>query len=714
MDLVFIELLEKFKNYKRKYNELLNNYNNLIDRQNMNTNGNNINNYNNLIDRQNMNTNGNNINTLIVNTKCVEKIHPTLTQDIKLPDNIYDMSEIVKYIVDESSTIKMVNATSNFLEFERIYGTVESKDSEFRNKITDFINNEFFRSDNLLYNFIKNFIEIMELSLNLYIKEKTPKLRSKHSLPSTFTLEKNIIFILKGGNTLKSILEKYISVQAGIVGQYIHDTYGEYFKRSDLDFQIIIFPHLSDDDIINKRIYNEIVEDLKILSCYVLNRFRNTFLSNLSKTFNYYQYNNATKQKLLIKLLEDINSCDFFKKITSRTEQDSFIKKYGDEYEYYFNMKFTNINFNDVNSDDNVMNNFLSIMKNSAKILSNKDILNIINNQLSNELINSRTDLEINVLKDNIIIKQMIKLIYSKIDEEIQKNLYNDKNNRSELYISLIEDVKFERTNTTKGNYVTTFGLVRLKINFLLNLETIDNKNAVMNIPGELIDISISYFDDHKNTIFSNGKKINDLFTNYEFSNSNVEPFKFWSYNINSFIHDIFVILYVDVLLPWEDKKYKKRMYRMLFFATIQLLSKQNTYIDDLIADLTKFTQTDLDIIINNATFFVAFLNKNTGKNLGWLQIFEEHENIHKLINTNLTTKKDQDIKFKEYYSIIFENVKHLINIILKLNAFINLPYKGKVNVEDKEFNEIHQFAGDINHEKYLKYKNKYLQSKKY
>ena len=40
----------------------------------------------------------------------------------------------------------------------------------------------------------------------------------------------------------------------------------------------------------------------------------------------------------------------------------------------------------------------------------------------------SYISLVINVLKDNIRIKQMIKLIYSKIDEEIQKNLYNDKN----------------------------------------------------------------------------------------------------------------------------------------------------------------------------------------------------------------------------------------------------------------------------------------------
>ena len=38
MDLVFIELIEKFKNNKKKYNELLINYNNLIDRQNTNSN----------------------------------------------------------------------------------------------------------------------------------------------------------------------------------------------------------------------------------------------------------------------------------------------------------------------------------------------------------------------------------------------------------------------------------------------------------------------------------------------------------------------------------------------------------------------------------------------------------------------------------------------------------------------------------------------------
>jgi hypothetical protein len=711
LDFIFLELIEKIKKYKKKYNELLINYNNLLDNNNININANKNENTNvNTILNTNVNTN---VNGLIVSSKCIEKIHPTISQNIKLPDYMDDMSDIVKYITTNSGSINIINPENNTFEIEKNPGVVESKDVEFRNKITDFINEEFFSSDKLLYNFIKNFIELMEKTLDIYIKEKTPKLISKYSLSMSFTLMNNIIFILKGGNTLKSILEKYISVQTGNVGQYIHEIYGEYFKRSDLDFQIIIYPYLTNDNNLNKNIYNEIVEDLKILSCYVLNRFRNTFLSNLSETFNFYKYNYNTKKKLLIKLLENINNCDFFKKINDPDEQTSFIKKYGDEYKYYLNMKFTNINFNEINSDENIMNNFYSIMNNPLKTLLNEEILNIINNQLSNELINSRIDLEINVLKDTIKINKMIKLIYSNVDKEIQRNLYLDKNNRSEHYISLIENIKFERNNPIKGEYVTTFGLARLKINFLLNLETNDNKYAIINIPGELIDISISYFDDHKNTIFNNGKKINNLYTNYEFSNSSIKPFKFWSYNINSFIHDLVVILYIDVLLPWEDKKYKKRMYRMIFFATIQLLSENTINVDELINDLKSFLLKPIDDIINDSNFFDVLLQKNIDKNLGWLEIFKQHKIIHKIISSDPINKTDNDYNFKQYYEIVFKNIDYLINIISKLDKFINLPFKGKVNVEEDEFNNIHQFAGDIDYDKYLKYKNKYLQLKK-
>jgi hypothetical protein len=697
MDLVFIELLEKFKNYKRKYNELLKNYNILANSQNMSSNGNGT------------------LNTVLLPTKCFEKTHPVLLQDIKLSTNMNEMSDIVSYIIKNSGSINLINKDSNYLEIEKNTIATESKDAEFRNIMTDFINNEFFSSDILLYNFIKNFMKIMETSLNLYITEKLPELQKKYSLSSSFTLADKIVFILKGGNTLKAIMEKYISEQAGLVGEYIYDIYGKYFKRSDLDFQIVIYPYLINDASKNITVYNEIVEDLKILSCYTLNRFRNTFISNLSDTFNYYKYNNNTKQKLLKKLLDELNSCDFFKKIQDPSEQVKFINNYGEENRYYFNMKFTNIDFNNINSDEDVMINFLSIMKDPTKIIPIKESLNIINNQLNNELLNSRIDIFINIDKKNIIIKKMIELIYSNNDKEFQKKLYDGKDNKSEFYISIIDDIKWERKRLQAAPFLTSFSLVRLKVNFLVNIQT-NNKYSILNIPSELIDISIPYFNDHKNKgTFGNddSKKIKDLFTKYEFSNTKLnQSFNFWSYNINTFIHDLYVMLFVDSLLPWQDKKYKKRLFRILFFSTIQLLSKSQTDVDDIIQDLTQFMTSPISTIISNVNFFDPYLNKNNGKDLGWINIFKEHKNCYNIIMQDPTNMVDNNNKFTEYYKIIFENIDHLINIIKNLSTFINLPYKGKVNVESKDFNKIHQFAGDINRDKYFKYKNKYLQSK--
>jgi len=329
-------------------------------------------------------------------------------------------------------------------------------------------------------------------------------------------------------------------------------------------------------------------------------------------------------------------------------------------------------------------------------------------------LINSRIDIFIKI-EENIMVKRMIELIYSNIDKEFQKKLYDNKENRSEFYISLIDNIKWEIKRLRSESFLTSFSLVRLKINFLVNLEIDNNKYSILNIPSELIDISISYFDDHKSKgLFTNGNKINNLFTKYEFSNLKLEqPFNFWSYNINTFIHDIYVILFVDSLLPWYDKKYEKRVYRFLFFSTIQLLSKSSTDIDDIITDLTQFITIHIDNIIINRDFFDAYLNKNTNKEFGWIHIFTEHKNCCDIINTDATNKLENNKKFTEYYEIIFKNIEYLINIISTLTKFISLPYKGKIHVENQDFNKIHQFAGDINRDKYLKYKNKYLQSKK-
>jgi len=710
MDLIVNELVLKLTLYKKKYNNLLNNYNNLINKSNTNSTyissiASGILNYLPTLDST--------PSTISINNKCIEKDHPTILQDIKLPDNLDNMSNIVDHIINESGSIKMFNPKSNILDFEKKIDVSESKDAEFRNKMTDFINNEFFNTDKLLYNFIKNFMELMNKTLDEYIQKKTPKLIDKYSLQSSFTLVGNVIFILKGGNTLKAIMEKYISKQAGIVGEYIHEIYGKYFKRSDLDFQLIIYPFFTYDDNLNKKIYNEIVEDLKILSCYVLNRFRNSFFSKLSDTFGYYKCNTNTKHKLLKKLLEDLNNGDFFKKIQGQDQKDKFIEKYGEENKHYLNMKFTNINFDEVNSNYDIMNNFLSIKNDSSKTLLNEEILNIINNQLSNELINSRRDLFIEVDKE-VRVKKMIELIYSNIDKEIQNKLFNNKDNRSEFYISLMENLVFGTVHKAKGPKKTSFGLARLKVNFLVNLETTDNKYGIINIPSELIDISIAYYDDHKiKSGFAGRKQIKDLYTKYDFSNSNVEKFSFWSYNISSFIHDLHVILFDDVSLPWNDKKYEKRLYRILFFSIIQILSKNNVDINEFINDLNVIKNTPLDTIINQKTFFDDFLKKYGENNFGFIHLFEEHKNMYDVINEDPTNKSYNDNECNKYYKIVFENIDYLNNILLKLEEFINLPYKGKVNVEEIEFNKLHQFAGYINHNKYLKYKNKYLQSKK-
>ena len=74
-----------------------------------------------------------------------------------------------------------------------------------------------------------------------------------------------------------------------------------------------------------------------------------------------------------------------------------------------------------------------------SKTVPSKEALNIINNQLKNELINSRIDIFIKI-EENIMVKRMIELIYSNIDKEFQKKLYDNKENRSEFYISLIKD----------------------------------------------------------------------------------------------------------------------------------------------------------------------------------------------------------------------------------------------------------------------------------
>lgn len=232
--------------------------------------------------------------------------------------------------------------------------------------------------------------------------------------------------------------------------------------------------------------------------------------------------------------------------------------------------------------------------------------------------------------------------------------------NKNDFYISVNESIP-------------NFNLCRLKVNFLaLYSKNDDSTNKIYNknIPGELIDVSIS----KENKSFTIGEDIIE----YTLTKPGNLKLKFTSYTLSYFIKELINIVFV------LDKTSKtiKRLTRLILLC----------FIDAHIIDNEKITNNLKDIIqimISNI-YKREFNNKQkimmSGYN-GFIKFYQQLE----LLNNN-DSEHIQEIN------------KTCVDLLVKINSIIS-------NNITSSLYDISQLGGYK--EKYLKYKNKYLQSRK-
>lgn len=137
------------------------------------------------------------------------------------------------------------------------------------------------------------------------------------------------------------------------------------------------------------------------------------------------------------------------------------------------------------------------------------------------------------------------------------------------LYVYANETLDFYGMPETRSK----FNLVRTKAMF--NLFFDDNK-TLFKIGGELIDVSVDHKYDHKLIdMYSSGKKsVNRNISQYAmtFNDTDIE---FNSYSVQYLARDLELILFVDHI-PWADRKYVKRLYRLLYLYLIDIFTLYN------------------------------------------------------------------------------------------------------------------------------------------
>jgi hypothetical protein len=691
---LIIFLGEELLKYKKKYRNILRERDSLAEHNSTLLNTQYQSNNNSKENDKNINHKVN--STQVFSTGCDENIHPFIRQEIEgehpqnltikqMSDNAVSNALQDKKFPDQLADSELVFDKNNYIK--------QGRDNDLRNDATDFINKHFFSSDDKFYNFLINFYKVMSDALKKYITKIRPTLKDRYGLLDSYDIDKNIKLIFKGGNVLKAVYSKYKYETSGTVADNLNQLFNKYFSRSDLDYQIIIYPKLTSTEQNNKIIYEFLVDKISILVYWVMNEFRKGYIYKLEDTFDFYQLNNTCKISKLQILKNKLNST--LQNIQQSDNFRKFITTYGAEFDYYSTMKIKNIFFNNVCSDKNELEQYIKNVQ--TNVVENDIVKSVLN--IQNKFYNYRNDIYV----EDKIIDDGSKINVKTISQD-------GADSKCEHYITFIKNVY---SNNNPNHLVRTFGLIRTKINFLAEF-TSDiggvTKYGAINVPGELIDLSISRYEDNRNKKFDS-KTIDEMYTEYTFDGHGDDDFKFYSYNLEFLMVDLYEVIYADNLVPWEDIKYEKRLYRLFFFSIIELLSLNigEPGLILFIAKLNEIKSADLDIIEQYSDYFNGLFSQITNskiKELMFMKIFNKHPEI--FTNTSQTDKN----KMRHYYGTIQLLLKEIDVILSNIKIFCERPYLGKIDINDENFKILHQMGGDDSHKKYLKYKKKYLCTK--
>jgi len=216
-----------------------------------------------------------------------------------------DARELIDKKLDPSS-FKLV-------EIDRTMTTEEFEDEnkELKAFLTDFVNQEFL-SDN------KNIFTILELIFNNY-NETLSEYKKKMGLR-----ENDIIFAFKGGNIFRVINLNIQKELPGYVSDIIATEFDKYFKRSDNDFSIYV-----NYDLPN---YQQVYDQVSILSYYILQNINNIFSSKLDEYFKIFTLNDKLFAQKFANLTKTINQSlgTTYKSIKLIERKDIYVRREGD------------------------------------------------------------------------------------------------------------------------------------------------------------------------------------------------------------------------------------------------------------------------------------------------------------------------------------------------------------------------------------------------
>ena len=590
-----------------------------------------------------------------------------------------------KYILDDNN--KLFNLTKNdapgqIFESENILENRKTTgDSNFNQKkkfydlMTDLVSKEDVFTNSKQKN-IFFFQSLVNNFFNKFIKEYL----EQKKLPEDF-----IVFIYKGGTSLKIIYDKYnklLGKEETLLSSTILESQdsnklaflSDYFKRSDSDYAIYINKNTKSQDEYFNYFY-----DMNILTTNILNQIKN-FLSSSPIRELFLPLSVVTEEKLKNKL----------------AEANKLLIDNQSTLSFFSNVeKFVGITFNNITYMEPLPNSFntYNIEEDNEEDPTNRG------GDYGREYDNNQTGGSLNLVKDSCegIIFKNKSLQQKKKASAIKCDFYVTYEKRGNIYIPKIVSLSTLK-NTDNGIYyylnetnryiefkdvnTSYFNLHRVKINSIFYMKTKDNKYGIFDVPSELIDIPISHFIDYKIRELNLAHDIKK----YSFLYENHKMF-FNSYTVYGFLYDLQNQLFVEAEFPWKAAKYDKKINRMIFMYFVYFYNNFSNY---------------NEILLNG----IKLLN---GENIvleGKIRNSNEIRNISNEVILNNFYKMCHD-----YNNGTDESLKYIETLRNSLEKFISIKVNDNIKTDYAISGEEVPFL-----QKYLKYKHKYmmLKNKKY
>lgn len=147
----------------------------------------------------------------------------------------------------------------------------EDLDREIKDLSTSIVVNQFFLSPDTLFRFMKLVYSTIDEGLKTY--------KNDHALE-----EKAISVIFKGGNILRIIAHQLFSHLPYDSRSILQAHYDDFFKRSDIDFSIII-----NEAKLKELAYDEVLKDITAITYNALNEIRSELVARPEIYFNLFQ-----------------------------------------------------------------------------------------------------------------------------------------------------------------------------------------------------------------------------------------------------------------------------------------------------------------------------------------------------------------------------------------------------------------------------------------